>query len=205
MNEKYLIIGLANAKISIFDATTGAIKRHLIGHSLGVWTLTLISPNPIPRTTPGATGSPSKRSTRSTNRDADNTGSSPRGISHSHRASFDLLSPDAISRYGNLSPPPSEAPHVLPGNDNTTSPGSLPNTSSLFGTHFPVSHPPSRPNTAPIPQSSRWRRGQPRFEAKKMRQSDLNGNAKGWLGLKRSLVVSAGCDRVVKVWDVHTG
>ncbi len=37
-----------------------------------------------------------------------------------------------------------------------------------------------------------------------MKQSDVCGSARGW-GIKRPLVVSGGCDREVKVWDVETG
>ncbi|WRT63369.1 uncharacterized protein IL334_000274 [Kwoniella shivajii] len=40
---------------------------------------------------------------------------------------------------------------------------------------------------------------------KKMRSSDPCGCARGWKGNRNNLVVSAGCDKEVKVWNLDTG
>lgn len=40
--------------------------------------------------------------------------------------------------------------------------------------------------------------------SRRMPSSDVCGNVRGW-GLKRTLIVSGGCDREVRVWDVASG
>lgn len=51
IDEQYFVIGMANSKIHIFDARTGAFRRSLIGHELGVWALVLVHPSrPSPPT-----------------------------------------------------------------------------------------------------------------------------------------------------------
>ena len=61
----------------------------------------------------------------------------------------------------------------------------------------------SRPSTA-MGLGGRSGVGLTKKQARRMRQSDVTGSARGW-GNKRSLVVSGGCDREVKVWDSETG
>ncbi|WWC67158.1 uncharacterized protein I206_101065 [Kwoniella pini CBS 10737] len=53
--------------------------------------------------------------------------------------------------------------------------------------------------------SQRQRYQRAKGEGAKMRTSDPCGCARGWKGNKNNLVVSAGCDKEVKVWNLDTG
>jgi len=143
VNDEYIVIGMANSKIHVFDAATGHYCISLIGHDLGVWALVLVSPR--------------KAGERSRAYDQSQTNSKRRDdAGASRRASF------SASQGGNTTP--------------------------TF-----------RSNS----DSGNQRTGQPRA-SKRMPSSDVCGSAQGW-GLKRTLVVSGGCDREVRVWDIVTG
>ncbi|CEH17474.1 wd40 repeat-like protein [Ceraceosorus bombacis] len=43
VDKEWIVVGMANAKIHVFDAQTGLYARTLIGHETGVWALTLVS------------------------------------------------------------------------------------------------------------------------------------------------------------------
>jgi len=162
IDEQYIVIGMANSKIHIFDARTGAFGRSLIGHELGVWALVLVhssrksSPSPIYKEesyirmnkAPGAY----------------------RDDGQSRRASFNGPAPERVvpTQY----------------------------SSSAFI---------SRPSTAQGIGIQRGPGAKAGTKARRMKQSDVCGSARGWSNNKRTLVVSGGCDREVKVWDVETG
>ena len=62
----------------------------------------------------------------------------------------------------------------------------------------------SRPNTALGFGTRQGIPGKAARTARRMKQSDICGSARGW-GNERHLVVSGGCDREVKVWDADNG
>jgi F-box and WD-40 domain protein CDC4 len=140
VNDEYIVIGMANKKIHVFDATTGHYRLSLLGHELGVWALVLVG----------------KTKSSSRNYDQPQAKRWEDNPSSSRRASF------SASQAGNTTP--------------------------TF-----------RSNSAADNQPSRSARSN-----KRMRSSDVCGSAEGW-GLKRTLVVSGGCDREVRVWDIVTG
>lgn len=43
IDDDWIVVGMANAKIHVFDARTGLFVKTLVGHSSGVWCLSLIS------------------------------------------------------------------------------------------------------------------------------------------------------------------
>lgn len=45
VDANYLVIGMANSHIHIFDGTTGAFCRSLAGHDAGVWAIALVTPD----------------------------------------------------------------------------------------------------------------------------------------------------------------
>lgn len=49
MNERWVVVGMANSRIHVFDITTGRIKQHLLGHQGGVWALAIVSKNDMAR------------------------------------------------------------------------------------------------------------------------------------------------------------
>lgn len=60
MDGEWIIIGLANHRIHVFEAENGARARTLVGHTLGVWCLNLVSRGgvmgkPVTDTTPSYT------------------------------------------------------------------------------------------------------------------------------------------------------
>lgn len=42
-DKEWIVVGMANNQVHVFDARTGAYYRELIGHNLGVWCLVLVS------------------------------------------------------------------------------------------------------------------------------------------------------------------
>lgn len=141
VNDEYIVIGMANSKIHVFDAATGHYCQSLLGHELGVWALVLVSPNARNRTA----AAPPKR--QENVRRASFTGGT--------RAAADFSS------------------ETVPVCRSTSSNGS-----------------------ERSPSSSR--------STKRLNSSDVCGAAASW-GIKRTLVVSGGCDREVRVWDIASG
>lgn len=139
VNDDYIVIGMANSKIHVFEASTGHYRLSLLGHELGVWALVLVSPHKA------RDRQPSKKKGRW----EDKMGSF-------RRASF------SHSETG--SPTPTTRSKSTAGSERTNPPRAT----------------------------------------QRMRSSDVCGSAQGW-GLKRTLVVSGGCDREVRVWDIVTG
>lgn len=124
MNDDWIVVGLVNHRIHVFNADTGAHVRTLVGHSQGVWCLVLVSKG----------GSPA-------------AASYVRGAAASSSAST--------------------IPAFPPFNPEEEEP-SLPQ----FGAH--------------------------------LKPTDVCNTSIGW-GQTTSLVVSGGCDRDLRVWDVSTG
>ncbi|KAJ1306488.1 hypothetical protein OPQ81_007491 [Rhizoctonia solani] len=49
MDDEWIVVGLANHRIHVFSSKTGRLVRTLVGHTLGVWTLGLVSKGGAPR------------------------------------------------------------------------------------------------------------------------------------------------------------
>jgi len=59
MDDEWIVIGLANHRIHVFEAKTGARARTLVGHTLGVWCLNLVSRGGVMGKPPADTGAES--------------------------------------------------------------------------------------------------------------------------------------------------
>ncbi|ORY30794.1 WD40-repeat-containing domain protein [Naematelia encephala] len=191
VTSRYIVIGMANAKIHIFDANTGAFRRSLIGHELGVWALVVIIPQP-----PAAASEAAPASTSSSSKH------------RFHGLSFDEIEPsrlpraptqyrdDGQSRRASFNGGMGPADMSAPTGSNTYAYGygiSRPNTALGFGARLGDSG-------RRIPADSGFGLGT------RMRSSDVCGSARGWGGGEtRNLVVSGGCDKELKVWDGDTG
>lgn len=140
VNEEYIVIGMANSKIHVFDAATGHYVQSLLGHELGVWALVLVSPHARSRT-----AVPPKRQ------------ESVRRASFTDTRGSAEFSSDTVPVYRSTSSNGSER---SPSNSRVT---------------------------------------------RRLHSSDVCGAAASWGGIKRTLVVSGGCDREVRVWDIVTG
>ncbi|WVF66697.1 hypothetical protein IAT40_001439 [Kwoniella sp. CBS 6097] len=218
-DESHIIVGMNNCKIHVFDATTGGYRRSLIGHRQGVWAMVLVCANPQGDLfdeedeiqAPIASNSTSRKSF------ADDFSNDPfygygRGASDSYRD-------NGQSRRSSFAGPSAERHPPLGSYHPSVSTSAPGGSSSTAGAYFFGQ--PARPNTAmgfsPLPagmfglglggqhQHSGGEDGEERPQPRKMRSSDPCGSARGWPGSRHNLVVSAGCDREVKVWNVDTG
>lgn len=125
MDDEWIVVGLANHRIHVFNVRTGRLVRTLVGHTLGVWTLGLVSKG---------------------------------GVMREPAGSRDQFARDA---------------QVTPG--------------ALLGDYAPGS-------------SSFNESG----SARRPGHSDACNASAGW-GQSGAVVVSGGCDREVRVWDLTTG
>lgn len=198
MNNHYIVVGMANSKIHIFDSLTTRFRCTLTGHDLGVWTLILVSPVILG---PGETEDPeyaepaksfvprstSRRPDPSLNGDQSGNGPSPRASTGATRPGIWGIPPaEPVYTYHppNMAdiPSPASADPVHMGYTAPSAPG-LPGPGARYH--------PTRSKVHPT---------------RRMRGSDVCGSARGWPGLgQKHLVVSGGCDKQLKVWDVATG
>lgn len=75
-----------------------------------------------------------------------------------------------------------------------------------FGFNLPFTHPHAQTPTQAYTQDEQDQSGKPAEEDENETEGgNLCGSVRGWQGLKTSLVVSGGCDKQVKVWDLETG
>lgn len=75
-----------------------------------------------------------------------------------------------------------------------------------FGFNLPFTHPHAQTPTQAYTQDEQDQSGKPAEEDENETEGgNLCGSVSGWQGLKTSLVVSGGCDKQVKVWDLETG
>jgi len=126
LDAAWIIVGLDNCKIHVFDADTGVMRRSLVGHEQGVWAVNLISRG-------GFWGGPPS-----------------------------------------VCLPPLELPVV-------------PQLRKALGLDKPYQTPPSINSTEG--------NGKP---------GDVCCASEGW-GQPNALVVSGGCDKTLRVWDIKSG
>lgn len=180
VDQDHIIIGMANSKIHVFDAATGAFKRTLNGHTLGVWCLALVSA--------GGGDSATIEDLLSDDEEEGGRASSSSPMRSTSGPSFSIGSFErAKGRKSGL------------GKGRKRTRNGAMRSSSADDT---------RRGGSPFDQSGRRHASQPladdSAQARKMPQSDICGAAKGW-GQKTPLVVSGGCDRDVRVWNLETG
>ncbi|KAK8844560.1 hypothetical protein IAR55_006407 [Kwoniella newhampshirensis] len=225
-DAQYIIIGMANNKIHVFDAPSGSYRHSLLGHEQGVWAMVLVSS--------GATTKKSKHGANATSKDISPPLSSRAQAHHptdpfawsgyggkasgayrddgqSRRSSFNGQTHERFPPLGTPFYPTPSTSTFGQGGSPSTSP-----TSPSAGGYF-FSPQPARPVTAmgftPLPSASYGLGiggsmepiGAMNFAARKMKQSDVCGSARGWSGNRKNLLVSGGCDRKVKVWNADTG
>lgn len=232
VDERYIVIGMANCKIHVFDAATGTFLRTLVGHELGVWCLTLISAGGERKSAPP----PRSATADDVDMDAAASGGSSRARADPfyRAAAAHSPAPPASSQHAGgrlhrrrrssasptMSTPsvggPVNTPVVIGGTtDVPLGPDGQPQPPPPQGlyaglTDFSAnSQRPAASSTTSLPPSfddhfraSASRHG--RGGRPKVAQSDVCGASKGF-GQSRTLIVSGGCDRDVRVWDAETG
>lgn len=209
---------MANCRIHIFDASTARYKCTLLGHERGVWTLVLVSPStPEPgdadypsstSNSPHRPGPPQAFSGRGVGRSAGNyrdEGISRRASTGTGSSTWGIP-PTQIPEPAYTYQPPDlgfDPASVPPSFGSTSTFGLSASSNDIYRSNSASAH------TETYPEGqTRKRGGKTIHPTKRMRSSDVGGSARGWsekgLG-SRHLVVSGGCDRHLKVWDVSTG
>ncbi|WWC97403.1 hypothetical protein V866_004282 [Kwoniella sp. B9012] len=227
-DDSHIVVGMANNKIHVFDAVTGAYLRSLLGHRQGVWAMVLVSASPNGEESDedesqdllGGSGN-NNNTTYSWTKASD----SYRDNGQSRRSSF--AGGPTTERHPPLSTSSSSGSFGFGLNSNL--PGGIfannqisdyqsqpirPNTAMGFSSTNSSSHNNytglkglgiggNDHNSYSNAESSTYK--EEGGEGRKQRSSDPCGCARGWKGNKNNLVVSAGCDKEVKVWNLDTG
>lgn len=180
VDEDYIVIGMANSKIHIFNAHNGTFLRTLTGHELGVWCLTLVS---------AAKENGVKVEEGSISPEA----TSPADV---FDGDMDQGGPSKIKKRRIASW--RSGPHSSTHRATRPTAGASESTSRPFRSD---SH-----DDGDGAYTSMMDEGYPEASprARRMQQSDVCGAAQGW-GQKDAIIISGGCDRDVKVWNVTTG
>lgn len=212
-DNEWIVVGMATSKVHIFEAHRGTYVKTLDGHELGVWCLTLVSKRGGPRDE--SRSSSKKGKARASNDDwsLDEQPSptrypepSPMGASFSQpgaharaagTAEFADASPKSIFRRGangRVDASPSTPPQPR-------------RRRSFQG--FDATATSSTPLAADGPSDDAPRTGGMGIGAggetgDSWQQAGVCGTARGW-GQPGAVVVSGGCDRDVRVWDIESG
>jgi F-box and WD-40 domain protein CDC4 len=186
LDAEWVVVGLANCKILVFSAVTGVLTRTLVGHDLGVWAVNLVSRDGYwggssadegMEAGGSGQGQPGRR----------RSGSGTRGRRW-RSADLEELG-EAVAR---MTVSVSVSAQGLAGVDV-----------DAHGLEHSV--PPSLRYTLGL-GIPRVRRPEAEMgdEEGVGKRSDPAGASEGW-GQPNALVVSGGCDKVLRVWDVKTG
>jgi F-box and WD-40 domain protein CDC4 len=222
---------MANCKIHLFDAATGTFLRTLVGHELGVWCLTLISAggerksapppksaedvdmeagsnrahaNPFYRAAAASAAPPLGAGHHASSGGGRPVGSGSR--SHRRRRSSDTPTTPSLGGPANGG---GHEPVVIGGSADSPNGAGHPAPQGLYAglTDFSANSHPAASSTTSLPPSfdNHFHASASRGGSRpKVAQSDVCGASKGF-GQSRTLIVSGGCDRDVRVWDAETG
>lgn len=214
-DNEWIVVGMATSKVHIFEAASGSYVKTLDGHELGVWCLTLVSKGGGNRDESGS-GKGGKGKASGSDEWADSFTAkfgqpSPMGASFSQPGSRDRSgdtsfthdSPNAGSAFFRQTA--QEEPTPAP-DDHTTSPPRRRRSFQGFGSTGapPFSSSPPSPPRASAPRTGGMGLGAGGETGDSSQQAGVCGTARGW-GQKGAVVVSGGCDRDVRVWDVESG
>ena len=234
LDSEWVVVGFADAKIKIFSARTGVLTRTLIGHESGVWGLCLVSSGGNRLVDTNKPKAKKRRKTRTrTSRDGkveafDDASSKKQKKRHksstqgvdtsSSQPSMRTLQDGVagIDLHSNLDG--SDGMHVMP----TESLESLVSPAMRIALGLEVSSTDSgddshREELDSTEQQNHTRKGGTTTEEEEdlldtgvdqgqypNMPSNMCFTSQGW-GQPNSLIVSGGCDKVVRVWDVQTG
>lgn len=225
-DSEWIVVGMATSKVHLFEAATGSYVKTLDGHELGVWCLTLVSKGggplddeddeenrPASKTAPNSSSSTPRR-----RRAAPPPDTSPLGASYSQpgmRRTAAVNSTTSTS-FTNDSPT---------ARSNFFRHGASRGTDDLMQDEIHAASPPRRrrsfhefgtgsargggggdstTNGGTGPRTGGMGLGAGGETGDSSQQAGVCGTARGW-GQKGAVVVSGGCDRDVRVWDVESG
>lgn len=188
MDNDWIVVGLASCRLQVFSAHTGVLTRTLVGHESGVWAVNLVSAggylaDPPPTPPPQEPISTNDQSIPSTGVAPTTSGSEGADIASSTDVGSKVWVAEAMNKFGEggpIAPFLEEVEYHIPD--------SLRNAIGLKQ---------SSSSSSPSPTGST-----PRTYAPK--QSDICCASEGW-GNASALVISGGCDKQLRVWDVKSG
>lgn len=183
-DNEWIVVGMANSQVHVFDAERGDYLRSLYGHELGVWCLVLVSKGGGPRLDQQEQGSGGE-GLFDEGYSVGGTSASAGGRGSRGRRNFTM---------GSGTPGP--ASNGTSRSRASTSPTAPKRRrSSLDGATGP---------SAAVRDGVKARFGGMGLGAggetgDSPRQAEVCGTARGW-GQKGAVVVSGGCDRDIRVW-----
>ncbi|KAG6917111.1 hypothetical protein DXG01_003931 [Tephrocybe rancida] len=177
LDSDWVVVGLASSRIHVFSARTGVLARTLVGHDSGVWGLCLVS------------ASQSRRTKRTQDQDEEELLSAQ--VRDLNLGSSSWTRTSRRTQESGGSAQGQGLCHLLPPALRAAV-GLGPSSESDTDSTCPV-------KGAPADEAGY---GLPRYAPE--RQSNPTFASEGW-GQPNALVVSGGCDKVVRVWDVKSG
>lgn len=177
MDNDWIVVGLASCRLQVFSARTGVLKRTLVGHEAGVWAVNLVSAGGYLSEPPPPTPTP-PADLPLVNADSNQTASGSNedsAMGSSTDIGWRLWIAETMNKFGEG--------------------GTAPSFSREIEYHIPD----SLRTAIGLKQSSS---SPPRPYVPK--QSDVCCASEGW-GNANALVISGGCDKHLRVWDVNSG
>ena len=199
MDSDWIVLGMSNCKIHIFDARTGLFSNTLIGHASGVWCLSVVSGRRHGHYTPAV-----QQETMVVTNPDDNGG---RPSLAAGQGDLRLLHHDARPMAGQT-PAKSSAPtsDVEEDGDETLAWFHKARIAMLRkqgeagdGDHMMMDEDVQSPQE-PLPDPGFFNSS----SGSTAGQGNPTGSVRGY-GNLNSLLVSAGCDREIRVWDLGSG
>ena len=181
LDTDWVVVGLANSRIHVFSAKTGVLSRTLIGHELGVWAVNLVSRGGY--WGDDAVGSRHKKKEKRKRRTDERWGSQDED---------DIVAGLNPRLAGMSLPTGPPVDHLVP-----------PSLRTAVGLEEkPVQQRPSQGDSTG--EADIGCDDLPEIDMDPGKRSDDCCATEGW-GQPNALVVSGGCDKVLRVWDVKSG
>ena len=192
-DEEWIVVGMATSKIHVFESGQGRYVRSLEGHELGVWCLTLIGKSSNNQNTPIYNNN--KKGKGRMNEEEDDSEEQEEEIGAGRGGGgggFSGHTRSNTSFYNKPSDLPSPHSRRRRRSFPSTSVPSSPTTTTGTASN-------STPSLGGMGLGAGGRTGD------SLQQSGVCSTARGWGQTGGARVVSGGCDREVRVWDVETG
>lgn len=197
-DSEWIVVGMATSKVHVFEAETGGYVKTLEGHQLGVWSMTLVSSGggPAGSEQSSAAGPSAAALARARAQASTGLGAAP-GRTSSGERSFTIDSSAGRSNFFRNG----RGDDHSSDRDRPTSP-TRPRRRRSF--HAFGASDDQRSTSPEGPRVGGMGLGAGGETGDSSQQAGVCGTARGW-GQKGAVVVTGGCDRDVRVWDLVTG
>jgi F-box and WD-40 domain protein CDC4 len=198
LDADWVVVGLANSKIHVYSAKTGVLSRTLLGHDLGVWSVHLVSRGGHCVGNDGSSQGTGHKVAMESGRSNPSISKGGDGQLSDHTYLSSALSGMSLNetRKGSF-PTPSSLDHLAPPSlRNALGLDKNPPRTFLKGSSSSeqASEKPDRGDECEEKADN--------LDPEK--KSDVCFASEGW-GQPNAIIVSGGCDKVLRVWDVKSG